>query len=127
MSPQLFFRESQVPLFPEVRKDFIAEVDKQVDEANVIFLLGKVVSEFSKSRQIIIKDLFLFLHKCVHGIALAVVVFYACLLRCALYTLDTVVVIFVSPASRVTLNSEENLMTRSLHGYIVSSFFSRHQ
>jgi hypothetical protein len=71
---KLFFRESQVPLFPEVRKDFIAEVDKQVDEANVIFLLGKVVSEFSKSRQNIIKDLFLFLHK-------------------------------------VTLNSEENLMT----------------
>ena len=94
MSPQLFFRESKVPLFPEVRQDFIEEVGKQVDEANVIFLLGKVVSEFSKSRQIIIKDLFLFLHKCVHCIGGGSVLCLLVALR-AVHTLDTVVVIFV--------------------------------
>ena len=78
-----------MPLFPELREDLIAEVGKEVDEAKVIFLLGKVVSEFSKTRQNIIKDLFFFLHKCV----VMVVLYYACFLGCAL-DVHVVVILF---------------------------------
>lgn len=60
---KLFFRETKVPLFPEAQNEIITESSKQSDEANVIYLLGRAVSLFPKSRQNIIKDLFLFLQK----------------------------------------------------------------